>query len=156
MKSAPSSAAAKRSGWNTPAVSASAVPTSTGASPTGSVFGRAAISQIRTTLGVAVPVLMREAYDAGLRPAREAREVRLALLEEGSPPLRRLLAAVEQQVRVVRQLLDAGVAVLLRVEARLHEPQREGGQREHLAAPLDRRGLQLIERDDGIHEPHRE
>jgi hypothetical protein len=69
MKSAPSSAATKRSGWNTPAVSASAVPTSTGASPTGRVFGRAAISQMRTTLGVAVPVLMRRAY--GRRGKRE-------------------------------------------------------------------------------------
>src|SRR3954452_15321627 len=105
MKSAPSSAAAKRSGWNTPAVSASAVPTSTGARPTGSVFGRAAISQMRTTLGAVVPVLMREAYGPGLRPAREAREVGRALLEERRPPLGRLLAAVEQQVRIVRELL---------------------------------------------------
>src|SRR5215218_375277 len=150
MNSAPSSAATKRSGWKTPAVSASAVPTSTGASPTGSVFGRAAISQMRTTLGLAVPVLM----PTSLRPPRKAREVGRALLEEGRASLGRLLAAVEEEVRVVGELLDAGVAVLLRVEAGLHEPQRKGGKGKHLAAPLHRRRLQLLQRHDRVDQPH--
>src|SRR4051794_21793143 len=122
MRSAPSSAAAKRSGWKTPAVPASDVPTSTGARPTGSVFGRAAISQMRSTLGLAVPVLIvpspcrpRAVIPDSLRPPREAREVRRALLQERRAALARLLAAVEQQVGVVGELLDARVAVLMRV-----------------------------------------
>jgi hypothetical protein len=56
----------------------------------------------------------------------------------------------------VRELLEAGVAVLVRVEARLGEPEREGGEREHLAAPRDGLLLEPVERHDRVHEPHLE
>src|SRR3712207_9145000 len=62
---------------------------------------------------------------------------RTALGLERLASLLGLLGAVEEQVRVVGQLLDAGVPVLRGVEARLHQPQGEGGQLQHLPAPLD-------------------
>src|ERR1700745_875236 len=125
MNIAPMSAATKRSGWNTPKNPASAVPTSTGAIAAGSVRIRAAISQMRTPLG---RVADRVAVITS-RPAGELREVRLALLEVGVTPLLGLLAHVEEQVRVVRQLLDPGQSVLVGVEARLEHAQRERRQR---------------------------
>ena len=54
------------------------------------------------------------------------------------------------------ELLDAGHPVLGGVEARLQQPQRERRQLEHLAAPLDRLHLELLERDDGVDEAHLE
>src|ERR1700724_3661125 len=65
------------------------------------------------------------------------------VLEVGRAALRGLVRHVKEQVRIVRELLDAGETVLVGVEARLQQPQREGGEREHLAAPLDRLGFQL-------------
>src|ERR1700680_4228012 len=94
MKSAPSSAAKNASLWNRSAPRATEVPTSTGAIPAGSVRTRAAISQMRAA---------RTRSGA----LREAGEVRCALLPVGVAALLRLLAAVEEQVRVMRQLLDA-------------------------------------------------
>src|SRR3977135_4503538 len=99
MTTAPSSAATKASGWNTSAPSASEVPTSTGAIAAGSVRTRAAISHMR-------------AAPTRSGPLREAREIRLALFPVGVAPLLRLLAAVEQEVRVVPQLLDPRQPVL--------------------------------------------
>src|SRR5271165_86358 len=116
MKRAPSSAAMKVRAWKCPAPSASEVPTSTGATAAGSVRTRAAITQMRTALK--------------LGPLGEAGEVRTALLPVGVAPLPCLLAAVEQQVCVVRELLNAAQAVLGRVEAGLQHPQREGRERE--------------------------
>ena len=82
-----------------PSVAASAVPTSTGATAAGSVRGRAAINQMRS----------------GLKASRgELREVGLALGLVGLAPLLRLLGRVEEQVGVVRQLLDAAQPVLVR------------------------------------------
>ena len=54
------------------------------------------------------------------------------------------------------ELLDARVAVLVGVEARLDEAQGEGGEGEHLAAPPDGLGLQLRQRHDRVDEPHLE
>ena len=105
MKSAPISAARKVSTLNVPSVAASAVPTSTGATAAGSVRGRAAISQILAADGRSV---------RRSRPARELGEVGRPLLLVGVAALRGLLAAVEEEVRVVRELLEAGVAVLVR------------------------------------------
>src|SRR3712207_5005612 len=98
MKTAPSSVAMNA---RTPKCSlsctASAVPTSTGARAAGSVRSRAAINQIRK---------------ARLRPLRELREVGLALGLVRLAPLPRLLRGVEEEVGVVRELLDARQAVL--------------------------------------------
>src|SRR3954454_21550850 len=97
---------------------AAAVPTRTGAIAAGSVRGRAAISQILTS-----------------RPLRVLREVRAASLLVGVAALLALLRHVEEERRVVGELLDPCDAVLDRVEARLQEPQRQGGEGGHLAAP---------------------
>src|SRR3954471_938444 len=143
MKIEPISAHAKRSGLNVPSWPASAVPTSTGATAAGSVRGRAATSHRR----IAPPT-------SG--PLRELAEIGLALLGVGSASLLRLLRAVEEEVRVVSELLDSGQPVLGRVEARLQQAQREGREREHLAAPLHRLLLESLERHDRVDEPHRE
>src|SRR4051794_104193 len=139
MKIEPISAQTNRSGLKTSSwPCASAVPTSTGATAAGSVRGREASSQSRRVLG----------------PLRELAEVGLALLLVGVTALLRLCGFVEEEVRVVGQLLDPGDPVLVRVEAGLQQAQRERRQREHLAAPLDGLLLELLERDDGVHEPH--
>src|SRR4051812_26648128 len=153
MKIEPISAHAKRSGLNVPSVPASAVPTSTGATAAGSVRGRAATAHRRSARPRPGP---RPAPGprSGSGPLRELVEVGLALLGVGSASLPRLVGAVEEEVGVVRELLEAGQPVLRGVEARLHEAQRKGGEGEHLAAPLDRLHLELLERDDGVDEPH--
>src|SRR3954447_13508511 len=142
MKIDPISAHAKRSGLNVPSVPASAVPTSTGATAAGSVRGREATSQSRSGL------------KATSRALRELSEVWLSLLAVGVTALLRLLGHVEEEVGVVRELLDARQAVLGGVEAGLQEPQRERGKREHLAAPLDRLLLEPFERHHGVDEAH--
>src|ERR687884_578970 len=125
MKIDPIRAHANRSGLNVPSVPASAVPTSTGATAAGSVRGRAATIQSLGALGRSGA--LRELAEAGL-----------ALLAVGVASLLRLLRSVEEEVGVVRELLDAGQPVLGGIEARLQQPQREGGERQHLAAPLHR------------------
>ncbi len=128
MKIAPSSAATNASGSKCPAPSASEVPTSTGAIAAGSVRTRAAITQMRTalappgTLGAAVDgdcMVVIAPAGLPLGPPREPREVRLALLLVSVPALLRLLAHVEEQVRVVCKLLHARETVFGSVEARL-------------------------------------
>src|SRR3954462_1588078 len=69
----------------------------------------------------------------GSRTLREFAEVGAALLAVRVAALLRLLRPVEQEVRVVRQLLQPGQPVLVGVEARLEQAQREGGELEHLA-----------------------
>ena len=151
MNTAPSSAAPNARAWKWPAPSASEVPTSTGATAAGSVRTRAAITHIRVMLvlplaapcpaggGAAIVVCAAvipssigpgsatawRAASSGSRAPGELGEVGLAPLAVGVAALLRLLAAVEQQVRVVGELLDAAQTVLGRVEARLQQPQRE-------------------------------
>src|SRR5436190_11852504 len=122
-----------------PSTAPSAVPTRTGATAAGSVRGRAAASQIRTPRGT-----------PGLRPPREAGEVRVPLVDVGVASLLGLLGHVEEEVGVVGQLLQAAVAVLGGVEAGLEQAQGERRQREHLAAPADRLLLQARHRDDRV------
>src|SRR3954452_8215271 len=81
---------------------AAAVPTSTGAIAAGSVRGRAAISQILKS-----------------GPLRVFGEVRAAALLVSVAALLALLRHVEEQSRLVGELLDAGDTVLYGVEARL-------------------------------------
>src|SRR3954469_1709155 len=141
MNSAPSSAATKVRGLNVPPVAASAGPTSTGATAAGSVRGRAAISQMCSGL-----------KDSG--PLGELREVGLAALLVGLAPLLRLLGGVEEEVGVVRELLDAAQPVLVGMEARLQQSQRERREREHLPAPRHGLVLEPVERPHRVHEPH--
>src|SRR3954470_15055311 len=137
MKIDPISAHAKRSGLKVPSVAASEVPTSTGATAAGRVRGRDATSQSRSGLKAS-------------RALRELAEVGLSLLAVGVTALLRLLGHVEEEVGVVRELLDAREAVLGRVEAGLQEAQRERRQRKHRAAPLHRLLLEPLERHDGV------
>src|SRR3954471_21948505 len=115
MKIEPISAQAKRNGLNVPSVPASAVPTRTGATAAGSVRGRAATAQ-------------RRSAPTRSGALRELAEVGLALLAVGVASLLRLLRCVEEEVRVVCELLDAGQAVLGGIEAGLQQAQREGGE----------------------------
>src|SRR3954447_3810290 len=158
---------------------AAAVPTSTGAIAAGSVLGLAAITQI---LIGQLPSAMTESRAGGAggggsrtarglpaappspcdrtraptpsRSPRELAEIGRSFLLEGLAPLPSLLAAVEEQVGVVGQLLDPGVAVLMGIEAGLDQAQGEGGEGEHLAAPGDRLPLQVVERDDLVDQSH--
>src|ERR687889_1334183 len=84
----------------------------------------------------------------------EPREVGLALLFVGVTALLGLLAAVEEEVSVVGELLDAGVAVLVGVEARFQETQRERRAIQHLAAPADGLVLERDERHDRVDKAH--
>src|ERR1700733_705247 len=154
MKIAASSAATNRSGWNTCAKPAHAVPTSTGATAAGSVRGRAAISQILIPLGIAAAGVLTASPPEPLSPPRELGEVGRPLLEVGVTALLRLFAHVEEEVRVVGQLLDPGEAILIGIEARLEHTERERRHDQHLAAPLDGLGLKLGERNDSVDEPH--
>src|SRR3954466_4387404 len=143
MKIEPISAQTKRSGLKVPSVPASAVPTSTGATAAGSVRGRAATAQRRS---------------APMRSGalRELAEVGLALLAVCIASLLRLLRCIEEEVGVVRKLLNAGEAVLGGVEAGLQQPQGEGGELQHLAAPLHRLLLESLQRHDCVDESHLE
>src|SRR5437764_5263909 len=84
-----------------------------------------------------------------LGPAGKLREVRRPLLDVGVAPLLGLLAAVEQEVGVVSELLEPGESVLGGIKARLEQAQREGGERQHLPAPRHRLLLEAVERHDG-------
>src|SRR3954452_17616787 len=140
MKIDPISARTKRSGLKTSSDPARAVPTSTGAIAAGSVRGRAATSHSFSGLA--------------LRAAGELAEVGLALLLVGVTALLRLLGPVEEEVRVVGKLLDAGDPVLVGVEAGLQEAQRERRHGQHLAAPLHGLLLELLERDERVDQAH--
>src|ERR1039457_5511507 len=141
MNTAPSSAAMNASGWKWPAPRASEVPTSTGATAAGSVRTRAAMTQMRTAL-------------TRSGSPRKPGEIRLALVPVGIAALLRLLAAIEEEVGVVGELLNPGQAILGGVEARLQQPQREGREREHLRAPSNGLLLEALQRHDRVHEPH--
>ena len=89
----------------------------------GRATSRTATSQRRMSRG---PARRRQRL-AGIPSGApgEALELGPALGLERLPALAGLLGAVEEQVRVVGQLLDTGHAVFGRVEAGLHQPQRE-------------------------------
>src|ERR1700744_1876896 len=135
MKIAPTSAAMKRSGRKTCCQPASAGPTNTGATPAGSVRGRAAISQICSPPGAADGVATSVAIaclvtGADSRAVGEAREVRSALLQIRLATLGSLIAHVVEEVGVVGQLLNPRQSVLVGVEAGLQQPQAERRHRQ--------------------------
>ena len=113
----PISAATKASGRKSSVCStAAAVPTSTGAIAAGSVRGRAAISQIL----IAAPPPRSLADDIKCcrsrvqgRRSGSFGEVGPAALDVGVAALLALLGHVEEHVRVVRELLQAGEPVLV-------------------------------------------
>src|SRR3954447_17117565 len=88
------------------------------------------------------------------RTAGELAEVRTPLLAVRVAALLRFLGPIEEEIRVVRQLLQAGKAILVGVEARLDQAQRERRQLEHLAAPAQRLFLELLQRDHGVDKAH--
>src|SRR3954447_25579287 len=81
-------------------------------------------------------------------------EVGLALLEVGALALLRLLAHVVEERGIAGELLDAGEAVVGRVARRLDHAQRQRAVLQHLPAPRDRLLLELLERHDGVDQPH--
>src|SRR3954451_2135901 len=91
---------------------------------------------------------------AGSRSLRELREVRALAALPGVAALLALLGHVEEQRRVVGELLEAGDPVLRGVEARLQQAKREGGEAAHLATPGNRFALELVARDNGVDESH--
>src|SRR3954466_13679273 len=112
MKIEPSNAQMNAATRKVPSPTASEVPTSTGATAAGSVRGRAASSQ--SFSGLKGAARLRRSRALG-----ELVEVRAPLLPVGVAAFLRLLGAVEEEVCVVRELLDPGEPVLVRVEARL-------------------------------------
>src|SRR4051794_34249602 len=147
MKMLPSSATMKppTRGRSPLSYTAAEVPTSTGAIAAGRVRTRAAITQIRSGLMSPAPAS---------RALRGLAEVRLAALLVGVAPLLALLGHVEEKRRVVGELLEAGDAVLVGVEAGLEQAQGHGGEGQHLATPGDGLALQVGERDDCVHQTH--
>src|SRR3954451_22313510 len=103
MKIEPTSAQTNASGRNVPSPIASDVPTSTGATAAGSVRGRAATSQSFSGL---------KAEARSSRTARELVELRAPLLPVRVAAFLRFLRPVEEEVRVVRELLDSRESVL--------------------------------------------
>src|SRR5262249_23364133 len=77
------------------------------------------------------------------RKSPEFLVVRFALFDERVPALLALLGEVEQEGRIARELLQAGLTITIRIHARLEQPQGCGAVLEHLPAPLDGFRLQL-------------
>src|SRR5919201_489916 len=128
-----------------------AVPTSTGATEAARVAGRTADHQTSAALG-----RVSAAVAIGLGALGELREVRLSLLHVRVAAYLRLFAHVVEERRVAGQLLDARQPVVRGVHACLDHAQRERAELEHLAAPRDRLLLQVGDRHDLVHEPHRQ
>src|SRR3954454_255471 len=147
MKIAPSRAATQPPTRRARSGADSAVPTSTGATAAGSVRSRAAMIQMRT-------LDTRWSWNRPSGTPGELREVGRALGLVGLAPLARLVGGVEEQVGVVGELLDAGIAVLVGVEAGLDQAQGEGGEGEHLPAPGDGLPLQVRQRHDRVDQAH--
>src|SRR5215218_8712888 len=82
------------------------------------------------------------------------REVGFALIYIGVAALLSLLATVEEEVRVVGELLYSGEPILVSVEARLQEAQRVRRAVQHLTTPADGLVLERGERHDLVDEPH--
>src|SRR5579871_1830505 len=86
------------------------------------------------------------------RQPREALEVRRPFFQKGALALASLVGAVEEERRVARQFLQAGLSVAIGVERRLQAAQRGRRVREDLAAPGDRLLLEARARDDRVDE----
>jgi hypothetical protein len=83
-------------------------------------------------------------------------EVGLALLQVGVSPFLSLLGHVEEEVRVMGELLDPGQPILIGVEARLEHAQRKRRHDDHLPTPADRLSFELVEGNNGVDQPHLE
>src|SRR5690242_18296426 len=85
---------------------------------------------------------------------REPVELGTTLLEVRLLALLRLLAHVIEERRVSGELLDAGEAVVGGVQRRLQHAQGERAVLQHPLAPGHGLDLELLERDDLVHEAH--
>src|SRR4029077_15474066 len=112
------------------------------------VAGRTADHQTREGLSAAV------AITSG--PFRKFAEVGLPLLHISVAAFLGLFAHVIEKRGVARELLNAGEAVIGRVEARLQHAQGERAELEHPAAPCDRLLLERRQRHDLVDEAHLE
>src|SRR5712691_9088367 len=81
-------------------------------------------------------------------------EVGLSLLHVRVATFLRLVTHVVEERRVTGELLDAGQAVVDRVEAGLQHAKRERAQLEHLPAPGHGLLLQVWERHDLVDQAH--
>ncbi len=101
-----------------------------------------------------VGVGWREGGVLGVSSARESPTVRLALLEERVAALRRLVGAVGEAGRFTGEQLLADHAVVGQVERVLQHPLRGGALGVDRGRPLERGGLELGVRHDGVDHPH--
>ena len=92
----------------------------------------------------------------GHGPARELREVGLALLQERPRALVRLVGRVVEAGRVAGELLEPGQAVGRDEERRLEEADRGRAHLQDLVRPRDALGLEVGERHDLVDEAHLE
>src|SRR5262249_26966232 len=106
----------------------------------------------RSASGTAAPRLVPSSWPS--RAAREPREVRLALLEERSRTLVRLVRRVVEAGRVAGELLQPGQTVGRDQERGLQEPDRCRAHGEDLGRPGHTLGFELREWDDVVHEAH--
>src|SRR5262249_14679690 len=147
IASAPPSAASAGPSAMPPDAAAHAVPTTTGTTAAGSVRSRAAAIQVRSGSGESV---MASRSWIALEP----RDLGLALLQVRLLALAALVGGVVHQGRRAGELHHAGLTVAVGVHRQLEEAQRGRRHREHLAAPLQRGGLELGERHDGVDQLH--
>src|SRR5215212_4099909 len=96
------------------------------------------------------------AEDTGARSGTvgKPREVGFAFLFVGVAAFLGLLATVEEEISIVGELLDAGVAVLVGMEARFQETKRERRAIQHLTTPADGLVFECGERHDRVDKPH--
>src|SRR5436190_10225012 len=88
------------------------------------------------------------------RKPLELAEVRLPLLDEGVASFLRFFRQVIEQGRAAAEVEEADLSVAVGVHRSFQKAQRHRREREHLAAPLERLGFELIERDYRINESH--
>src|SRR4030095_11339219 len=90
------------------------------------------------------------------RKSLEFLEVRLPFLNESIPSFAPLFREVKEEGRVAGELLQGGLGVAIGFERRLQAAEGHGAVLEDLAAPADGLGLELLVRDDPVHEAHLE
>src|SRR5215472_5617488 len=88
------------------------------------------------------------------REPAELLELGRTFFEKCLLPLLPFLGEIEEQGGIARELLEARLAIAIRVEGGLEAAQRHGAELQHLATPSHRLHLELGQRDHGIDETH--